>query len=182
MSLPGRVPIVRHRKRASPFTVIPSEREMMSEEKRLARKDHRSRSPTPASFLPDFLPDALEKTKDTMDDARECAPLVHTPLMRNGALASTTRESTSRARHSTCHSSDHVRLRLQMRLRAPVRVRAQARRDDALKQHERVRRRPRCHRRHRGGHGGYWLLRQDDRVARGLPPLLSQSVSQSVSQ
>ena len=35
--------------------------------------------------------------KDTMDDARECAPLVPTPLMRNGALASTTRESTSRA-------------------------------------------------------------------------------------
>ena len=76
----------------------------MSEEKRLARKDHRSRSPTPASFLPDFLPDALEKTKDTMDDARECAPLVHTPLMRNGALASTTRESTSRAL-ATAHAT-----------------------------------------------------------------------------
>ena len=41
--------------------------------------------------------DTMEKTKDTVDDARECAPLVPAPPMRNGALASTPRESTSRA-------------------------------------------------------------------------------------
>ena len=40
--------------------------------------------------------DTIKKTKDTVDDARECAPLVPAPPMRNGALASTTRESTSR--------------------------------------------------------------------------------------
>ena len=33
--------------------------------------------------------DTIKKTKDTMDDARECAPLVPAPPMRNGALAST---------------------------------------------------------------------------------------------
>jgi hypothetical protein len=41
--------------------------------------------------------DTMKKTKDTTDDARECAPLVPALLMRNGALASTPRESTSRA-------------------------------------------------------------------------------------
>ena len=38
-----------------------------------------------------------QKSEDTMDDARECAPLVPAPPMRSGALASTPRESTSRA-------------------------------------------------------------------------------------
>ena len=41
--------------------------------------------------------DTMKKTKDTTDDARECAPLVPAPPMRSGALASTPRESTSRA-------------------------------------------------------------------------------------
>ena len=40
--------------------------------------------------------DTMKKTKDTTDDARECAPLVPAPPMRSGALASTPRESTSR--------------------------------------------------------------------------------------
>ena len=41
--------------------------------------------------------DTMKKTKDTMDDASECVPLVPAPPMRNGSLASTPRESTSRA-------------------------------------------------------------------------------------
>ena len=41
--------------------------------------------------------DTMKKTKDTTDDARECAPLMPAPPMRKGALASTPRESTSRA-------------------------------------------------------------------------------------
>ena len=41
--------------------------------------------------------DTMKKTKDATDDARECAPLVPAPPMRSGALASTPRESTSRA-------------------------------------------------------------------------------------
>ena len=61
--LPGRVPIVRHRKRASPLTVIASERKMMSEERRLARKASRRRSPTPTSMLPDE-PSAPKTTED----------------------------------------------------------------------------------------------------------------------
>ena len=48
--------------------------------------------------------DTMKKTKDTMDDARECAPLVPAPPMRNGALASTPRESTSRAL-ATAHAT-----------------------------------------------------------------------------
>ena len=70
------------------------------------------------------------------------------------------------ARHATrCSPACRVRLRPQMRPCAPMRVRAQARlvglaaacdslgrRDDARKQHERVRRRPRCHRRHHSRH------------------------------
>ena len=39
----------------------------------------------------------MKKTKDTTDEARECVPFVPTPPMHNGALASTPRESTSRA-------------------------------------------------------------------------------------
>ena len=70
------------------------------------------------------------------------------------------------ARHATrCSPACRVRLRPQMRPCAPMRVRAQARlvglaaacdslgrRDDARKQHERVRHRPRCHRRHHSRH------------------------------
>ena len=41
--------------------------------------------------------DTMKMTKDTIDDARECAPLVPASPMRSGALASTPRESTSRA-------------------------------------------------------------------------------------
>ena len=48
--------------------------------------------------------DTIKKTKDTMDDARECAPLVPAPPMRNGALASTPRESTSRVL-ATAHAT-----------------------------------------------------------------------------
>ena len=40
--------------------------------------------------------DTMKKTKDTMDDASECVPLVPAPPARKSALASTPRESTSR--------------------------------------------------------------------------------------
>ena len=50
--------------------------------------------------------DTMKKTKDTMDDARECAPLAPAPPMRNGALASTRRE---RARAGS--SPQHVLLK-----------------------------------------------------------------------
>ena len=51
VSLPGRVLIVRHRKRASPPTVIASERKMMPEKRMHVRKTSRSRSPTPTTSL-----------------------------------------------------------------------------------------------------------------------------------
>ena len=41
--------------------------------------------------------DTMKKTKDTMDDAREYAPLSPAPPMRTGALASPPRECTRRA-------------------------------------------------------------------------------------
>ena len=46
--------------------------------------------------------DTMKKTKDTMDDASECVPLVPAPPMRNGALASPPRECTTRALATAC--------------------------------------------------------------------------------
>ena len=57
--------------------------------------------------------DTMKMTKDTIDDARECAPLVPAPPMRNGAVASAPRESTSRALATaratpSCRLQDHA--------------------------------------------------------------------------
>ena len=69
---------MRHRKRASPPTVIASERKMMPEKRRLMHKASRSRSPTPTSMLPDE-PSAPQTTEDIATAGKVVVGLMNPP-------------------------------------------------------------------------------------------------------
>ena len=68
------IPIVRHRKRASPPTVIASERNMMPEKMRLVRKASRNRSPTPTRS-------AIERRRSRRWIASKCWPAAPPPVV-----------------------------------------------------------------------------------------------------
>ena len=60
--------------------------------------------------------DTMKKTKDTTDDARECAPLVPAPPLRSGALATCyirTRRATLAKRAAACAAHLHAHVHVQ---------------------------------------------------------------------